>query len=646
MKKLSLFALAAAGLFTLGACSDKDVADEGGNVFKDKGVGYFKVNVNLPTTITTTRADEEGWNEDNYSDSILAYGKASEYAVDNVLLVLFGSDTDDESAATVVQVQLLTDYRKGNVTPNKPNQVEDSITSIVALSQKAQNKNFLYALAVINGTGVIDANGNDAIKINSSTAVTTLAGLQDEVTKATAYGDNKFLSGDDKHIFMTNAVLSNVHGGKKDPGTNPALHILAPVNKSYIYEKESDAKNGVPATDIYVERGVAKVTINSFANTVNSSIKTKGSTDAVTATFGGWCLDRTNSRSYIVRKVPTFEGGKFAWNYVNSKAKGDKYRFVGGYPVDEEYGTATAGYRTYWAVDPNYTGALTDGDLLSPTKYDKENDSDTDFALTNEIGVDNPLYCYENTFDVDNQSYKNTTHAVIKVNLGGTTTFYTVGADRKTLYPESEVKTLIANALNAISEFKTWFDTNHATGHTNLFHSDLDIDWGVDAGIVTINKITVKKDALSGDADQVVGAIPTDGATIMNTVKAQVANIKRYVNGATYYAIRIQHFGEDLTPWNSEEANADTYIAPKESEITTIYPGTGDKRNASYLGRYGVVRNNWYDLKITEISKIGAATPDELKATDHPDDELEDAFIKARINILTWAKRPQSWKLK
>ena len=69
-----------------------------------------------------------------------------------------------------------------------------------------------------------------------------------------------------------------------------------------------------------------------------------------------------------------------------------------------------------------------------------------------------------------------------------------------------------------------------------------------------------------------------------------------------------------------------------------------------------VVRNNWYVLHIEGIKSLGYASPTEIKLDnpsdpttpdpDHPDDDLDDSFIKARINILSWAKRPQSWNLK
>ena len=333
----------------------------------------------------------------------------------------------------------------------------------------------------------------------------------------------------------------------------------------------------------------------------------------------------------------SFSTGVFAWNYFNTKAGGDKYRFVGFAPVDNVYGTSAAGYRTYWALDPNYNETAAAGDLLSPAAADFEA---TITGNKTKTGDSNPQYCYENTFDVQRQMYSQTTSAIIKVTFSGGT-FYTVGADRKTLYDEAGVGTLIANALMAQGEFTTYLAAHHATGITEVTTADLTISWSTDAaGAVVINDITIRKEVFN---DNKAKSLKTDiSATLLNTVQAQVANIKRYLGGDTYYGVRIKHFGDDLTPWNSGELST----APAEPYIETIYPGAGDDRNAAYLGRYSVVRNNWYDLQITGVLKIGSPTPEDVKIPDHPDDELEDAFIKARINILSWAKRTQNWALK
>lgn len=362
----------------------------------------------------------------------------------------------------------------------------------------------------------------------------------------------------------------------------------------------------------------------------------------------GWCLDNINSRSFILRKVPAVAANTYAWNYVNTKApSAEKYRFIGNYPVDAEYTTSTAGYRTYWALDPNYDATTTD--LLTPAAAAFETALD---GNKEKVGDDNPIYCFENTFDVDRQSYKNTTTAVIKIAFNGANDFYTVGADRKTIYPESEVAKLIANALLGISDFGTWYAAQPRVDAT-LSGNDLDVTWSsADApGIVTVTKITIKKEKFTdGTARDVSTA--TGWSTWKTTIDSQVSNIKRFKNGMAYYPIRIKHFGDDLTPWNSGELATD----PAESTIDKIYPGTGDARNGAYLGRYGMVRNNWYVLHVDGITKLGYTSPTEIHSPDpsdpttpdpdHPDDDLDDNFIKARINILSWAKRPQNWNLK
>lgn len=626
MKKLSFLAMAALGLLFAACSSDKDVADNGGtDVLKEKGVGFFKVNINLPDDApTTTRS----WNEDN---DHLMDGKESEWTVKNALLVIFSGSS--ESAATVAQVNTLTGGWN-EVTANNPNQVTTNHEEVVQLT--ASTSSNLYALAVINGTGVIEAEGNTLKVMNNGEweTASTIGDLQAAIAQASATtGANTFVNATDGSIFMTNAVLSNVRGGKNDPSTNPAKHILATIDTKYIYETEAAAQAGTPATDIYVERGVAKVTINN-TNLKVSGLKTSANA-APTMTFKGWCLDNTNTQSYVVRNVPAYADGVFSWNYFNVSCTeaNDKYRFVGNTPVDAEYSTATAGYRTYWAVDPNYNTNTVP--LFQPT---------LDAALTTAVGDDNPLYCYENTFDVDHQSYQNTTAVIVKVILGDGSDFYTVGADRKTLYSADDVETMIANVLMGLSDFKTWFETMVGNTTTNLTKDDIAITWNPDAaGVVVVQDVTVTIAAGEHAGSYKVKTDITNGSTLLSTVNAQVANIKRYVGGATYYAIRIKHFGDDLTPWANIAVGG---VLPAESTIDKIYPGTGDVRNAAYLGRYGVVRNNWYDLELNDIVKIGAATPGELRTTDHPDDDLEDSFIKARINILSWAKRPQKWNLK
>ena len=100
------------------------------------------------------------------------------------------------------------------------------------------------------------------------------------------------------------------------------------------------------------------------------------------------------------------------------------------------------------------------------------------------------------------------------------------------------------------------------------------------------------------------------------------SGIATYLDGVTYYIARIKHFNE-LTPWTAGKP----------------YGTDNDK----YLGRYGVLRNNWYDLSVTSISGLGYPDVPEVKPTV-PDDENEQ-YINVEVKILSWAKRSQQIKL-
>lgn len=96
-----------------------------------------------------------------------------------------------------------------------------------------------------------------------------------------------------------------------------------------------------------------------------------------------------------------------------------------------------------------------------------------------------------------------------------------------------------------------------------------------------------------------------------------------------YYAVRIKHFGDTDTPWNKEGQNV---TAGNNSKI---YPGAND---GWFLGRYGVVRNNWYDISVNKIQTLGDATIPAF--TTDPDDVLEN-YISVSINVLSWSKHTQ-----
>ncbi len=633
MKKLSILALAAVGLL-FGACSSNDdVAEEKSLDFKGKTEGFFKINLNLPTTpVVSTRAWQESAN--------LNDGLPTEYAVQKVLLLIF--EGPNEAGATLKQLIDLGGWTAG-LHSDTPEQITTRQEFIAKLSSAPSNN--LYALAVVNPGNVI-SQSTDVNKVNVKGTVLTAPDLATIKTVLAASADattNDFVytSSSDKFIFMTNAVLSNTIGGTTQPST-VTPQTLAPVDASFIYDTEAKASAGSPATDIYVERGVAKVTLNNTADVdfLKTSALTPSTGITLDATLSGWGLTNTNKSSYIIRQVPT----SFTWD-LKTKSTAvtvDPYRFVGGNPVDP----AVALYRTYWAEDPNYDVAH------SPSNFSKAS------TFTNTaVGDANPLYCFENTFTVPYQTVQNTTCAVVAVKLTtGTDPFYVVGADRKTLYTEGNVKDKVVSYILSQPAFNSWFTDPDAMegGQGTLLGSTVTVEFDkTGAGKLSVKSVTIPAaNVKAGAALKIDNSTTTvdghDLSGVIGTLNTQLSNVERFAGGVAYYTIRIKHFGDDLTPWNNGEYDtSDPSYAPKESDIASIYPqGSDTRQEANYLGRYGVVRNNWYDLQIGEILKIGSSTVPEIEATTHPDDDLEDLYIKARINILSWAKRSQSWDLK
>ena len=647
MRKLSFLALAAVGLL-FGACASNDVVDEQTqDPLQGRDGGFINVGIVLPTkSASATRA----WSEEDKTTPILDPGSADEYAVQNVLLLIFSGSS--ETAAQLKQVEVLTPAF--NNVADDPDQITQNSKHAVKLDATTADT-YVGALAILNYTGIVTKINDYTISVLGSNLVSPKIGdLQDKVAEAETDGSTKFIYkvGTDKYFFMTNAVLSDTRGGEVAP-TGAATTVLAPVDLTTTYATAEDAMASTSVNaEIFVERGVAKATISAGTDFLKiGSGLTKGGASYTTAgTFQGWCLDNTNKRSYFVRRVDVPETS-FKWDLFNTKSTADKYRFVGMSSVDKFYTSSKENtqFRTYWAKDPNYSTDYTDTELQSEFYVP---------GTKTFVSQSTPLYCYENTFDVKHQSYKNTTRAIIHVKLNGGTTFYTVDNNQTVLYDEADMQDLIKSLLLSSATFNTWYAAN---GSGVLNKDNIELLFDKSAGVVKLSQVTIKKANLNSShtVDFVFNNTTTALAGVIeNDVNNYATNIKRYENGDTYYVIRIKHFGDDLTPWNKGEYSP----APTEATIANIYP---DFDAASYLGRYGMVRNNWYYLEINKILKVGHPTvpnispdpshpedpgtpddPDDPTNPDHPDDTLDDVYIQARINILSWAKRPQTWNLK
>lgn len=405
---------------------------------------------------------------------------------------------------------------------------------------------------------------------------------------------------------MTNAPLSTVVGNSSALATTATAKTLVPVT---VYETKAAAEADKDPAKIYVERVVAKVTLSGF--TYNNSEYTKTATVSNTKPNGddesvyngdiikltGWALNVTNKSTKLVRDVTGFSG----WL---STTDNNPARFVGTNAIAMSNNQSY--YRIYWAVDGNYTSDTTtpadDFTTYTTTTQPSWNTN----AENNQSS--SPLYCFENTMDFDQQLQNRTTSVLLKteyrVKFSDNDTpaardFFICGTT-PTKYPaaditEGSIKGIVSHvketAFSGESSLNLQLNTNAAGGS---YDSADDM------------KVLFKNGSIELTTEQ--------AEAIWNAI----GTIKYYKKGVSYYyATLIRHFNDSETPW---DASAPTYAL-------------------KHLGRYGVVRNNWYDINITSIS--GPGDPEITTPSEDPDDQAE-GYVRAEINVLSWAKRSQN----
>lgn len=594
MKKQFGLPLMLASALAFSACSSDDVAENGNGSLTDfTNGGYVKMAINMPT-VKSSEGAFKGANDD-YKD-----GTPEEYAVNNTTVIMFQGNNEND--AIFHSAYNITKAWTPELAPN--GQISSTLQLTKKVNEAAIGSN-LYALVVVNNNGLLSVGADHKLTVGSDDFTGNFTDFKNKLATATSVSGTDFSGAG---LFMANAPLSKGTGGTaKSDGPVTTLVNLS----SDVYPTETAAE-AAPAAHIYIERGVAKVTF------VNRKIDENFTTDAfsngkgvvpVTYTMDGWNLDITNTKSYLVRHVES------SWNAYKTDiipttgAIANPFRFVGHTAVKDNL------YRTYWAEDPNYssTPAAAFNKVAGVADINKG------------FGSDKPLYCLENTFNVDNQNQDATTRAIVrvKVKINGTEgDFYTVNGGKTTLYSKDNLDNLVKNAII------TNGDVVAANGRTAPTATAINLSYSTpDANNVqTVDGIDLTL------ADGTLLSSKTNYNNILTAVNDAVKNITKYVGGYVYYPVRIKHFGDELTPW------AQAY----DANITTgkIYPAANKEER--YLGRYGVVRNNWYELEVNSIKGIGYAVIP--PANSVPDDVL-DQYISVKINILSWAKRKQSEKL-
>lgn len=358
------------------------------------------------------------------------------------------------------------------------------------------------------------------------------------------------------------------------------IKTLTPVTTDNICKTQAEALAN--PVEVYVERIVAKVSVTSSAS-FTSDIPT----GMTSITLNNWELDITNTATYPVRKTSD------DW-LVKENFKSDHSSYTKD-DINRMIGTATVPQRVYWAIDANYADADKAGSVYT---YGFDHASVVDNAMTD---VD---YCLENTFDITNQKQDQTTRVVFKATIAPSAAGYTPGDNFFTKGNSSDIWTIgtLSTEIQTVA-------TNEGVKVGTINNSVLT---DAVAGKLTLNETNLS--TLLG--------VTIDPAKA-TAISAKLGDIVCYEDGICYYVARIKHFGDDLTPWTVEDPRY-------------------NNDNKKWLGRYGVLRNNWYELNVTGIKKLG--TPTIPTPEDTWDDEVEQ-YMVYKINILSWAKRTQDVEL-
>jgi hypothetical protein len=374
---------------------------------------------------------------------------------------------------------------------------------------------------------------------------------------------------------------------------------LVAVSTSDLFNDAETAEREENRVAVRVDRAVAKVGVKGPA-----SFDTPDSGAELLA----WNLDVTNKSMYWVRKQTdgVMPGGTVT-------------------PEITSPGNFIARIYRY-AEDPNFTGYSYDAWVAAGSPAPPRTDADYPYhffdylqnptanvtkpiptTLDRVDDADDYLYCLENTMAAAEQWQDVTTSAIIKAkwwpkssSLAGGATFveddpyfvYAAGG-RSFIFAADELDDILLGAAGG----------------------------GIDLDLLEFPALAGMKEELEGILSGSGPLAGTDFATVATGLAATSArdgNLTYNGDNINYYRVPIRHFGNAIQP------------------------------NSMAYGRFGVVRNNIYELTVNSISGPGKITintnpadPEDPDDPDEPDEKII-AYIDVTINILPWVLREQN----
>lgn len=588
MKKIFFSAMLAAAF--LASCSSESELKPAAGEVADGETGYVGFTIGLPTA-KGTRAN------DVFDDGTPS---PDEYKVNNATLFLFHGNSEADAKFIAAYPMNITNFE----TNASDQCTTEGIVTAELLKPSAGAGDNLFAYVVLNHNNMVTVTQSSV----STTPASTTKINGEVLAVGTTFADFSKLEmtalGTSDNLVMTNAPVCNERGGAVAPPAAAQITTLAKLDRSKIFATEAGAQ-AEPAGEAYVERAAAKITVTATMAD-EDAIKADANVKYSKASIK-WAVNNENKAYYNARQM------KADWlGYAADGTEGavnpatNKFRFLSGFAIHDG---VVRTVRTYWAEDMNYDNGETTGFKAIPAAADIKTKAEDGKSV----------YVTENTFNVKNQKEKNTTGLSISATFNDGKDFYIASTYGDNMILQrvddaSTAKETVADYIkkylrNNSSAFKAWLES----GATDF-------------------AVTMNDNPAAGTAT--VATVSGTGLPAGITPEYINGHItfKYYKDGVAYYNLLIKHFGDAETPWNREKHT--------ENTIAGIYnaaaPATPE---SNFLGRYGIVRNNWYQIEISGISQIGdpiVVTPGET-----PDDKTRN-YLSVKIHILPWAVRTQS----
>lgn len=558
MKKKLLFMSVLASLFLAGCSQDDFSPEQEGN--GEATTGYLAVNL---VSSDATRSRATGGNYEDGSDVENKVNKIRFYFFNGV-----GGSVNVKTTATgAVNYQ---DWSNPTSENENPNDVEKILTAKIVIDTKKGDRLPVRIAAVLNPTQDILDEG--------SMSLTQLQGKFADFATADLTSAGKFV--------MFNSTY--VKDGKAYSTTD--------ITADNICKTEEEAINN--AVDIYVERSVAKVSVDLGSNVAAAkdgkiALK-KNVTDGENLTVGGkqvylkldgWALAAETSKGRLVKRInPNWQGTW--WKDANSR-------------------------RTFWAIN----------ELSATNVYSKSYDQ-----ISTAFGETNYLYTNENAQlnDIDNTqgSAQKNTKVIVKGKLvDEDDNPFTIVRHMGTHFADNPANfDNLKNSILTMLENKEYF-YYYKDGDTYKQISTADLE----VIVPTTNKAEDSKNCYVYTQLSPTGAAKT----------WYKSAVKNPTSTSAYEQINASDINDTLK--NKKSGDPDEYIIDRplvwNSGMTYYYY---EIRHIPESREIGVVRNHIYKTTITNIAGLGTPVykPDDIIYPEKP--EENDHYIAAKINILSW----------